>query len=88
MPAILLTLLTTLAGSSDILSGKAIANYLGLAIGLVGLVGETDEALSALHDDIKRMVAEGRDPTDEEFGMLKARSDAAHEGIQSARMPE
>ena len=83
MPAILLTILTTLAGSSDVFSGKAIANYLGLAIGLVGLVGETDEALSELHEQIKKMVAEGRDPTDEEFGMLKARSDAAHEGIQT-----
>ena len=84
MPAILLTILTTLAGSSDVFSGKAIANYLGLAIGLVGLVGETDKALGDLHDQIKLMVAEGRDPTDAEMDMLKARSDAAHQGIQNA----
>jgi hypothetical protein len=43
----------------------------------------TTAELNALKDHINQMVLECREPTAEEFEVLKARSDAAHETIAS-----
>ena len=83
MPAII-AILTTIVGSGNILSVDAIIKYIGLLLGFLDDVDGGDKRLTLLHDHLKRIVAEGRDPTDEEFADLKARSDAAHERIQGA----
>lgn len=84
MPAVFFSILTALAGSENLLSTTAILNYLNLALQAVGLVSKSDAALTAIHDQLKQMIAEKRDPTDAEFASLTARSDLAHARIQGA----
>lgn len=48
----------------------------------VGEAGATE--LQALTAHIQAMVSSGRDPTEDDWNQLKARSDAAHALIQSA----
>jgi len=49
------------------------------------LAGEAGyEGLQALNDQIKAMIAANRDPTQEEWDALKARSDAAHAVLQAS----
>ena len=84
MPAIVISILTAIAGSGDILSVDAILKYLGLLVGYLDDVDGGDKRLTALHDHVKLMVKEGRNPTDDEYAGLLARSDVAHERIQKA----
>lgn len=69
------------------LFGPAKYARVGELLGLGGqLISQGEAGADALHDltdDIQAMVAEGRDPTDDEWSALKARSDAAHAAIQA-----
>lgn len=67
-----------------------VGSILNFAASLIGQGEAGMVELQKLTDEVKAMVAAGRDPTDEEFAALKARSDAAHAAIQAAagRGPE
>lgn len=64
-----------------------LAEYLDLASTAAQRTEGAREALIALTTQIQGFVAENRDPTDEEWSALRARSDAAHETIQAPIEP-
>ena len=80
----LIPILTTLAGSGDILGIDAIIKYIGLLVGYLDDVDGGDKRMTLLNEHLKVIVAEGRPPTDDEYADLLARSDAAYERIQNA----
>lgn len=63
--------------------GAAIVTALGAVAALIEGGEEASEELHALTDQIKGMVADGRNPSEEEWASLKARSDAAHAVLQA-----
>lgn len=63
--------------------GSAIKSVLDLAALAVERGSEGADQLRVLVEDIKEMVAQGREPTELEWADLKARSDAAHAEIQA-----
>jgi len=65
--------------------GAAIKAVLDLAAFAIERGTEGADQLKALVADLQAMVAEGRDPTPEEWSALKLRSDAAHAAIQNWR---
>ena len=84
MPTFLIPVLTTLAGAGGSLGIDAITKYIGLLVDYLDDVDGGDERLTLLHEHLKRIVAEGRPPTDDEYADLKARGDAAYQRIQNA----
>lgn len=62
--------------------GSTIKSVLDLAALAVERGAAGRDQLAALHEQLKHMVDEGREPTPEEWDALKARSDAAHRTIQ------
>lgn len=79
--AILSMLLQTLASSG--LSGEKVSGYLAFMSGLFGRGAPTEAELKDLKELIEKMVAEDRVPTEAEWAVWRARSDAAHDRIQS-----
>lgn len=80
--------LRALASSISLIPGgswitPALEELLDLGAQLItaGEAGTTE--LQALTDQIKTMVAQGRDPTQAEWDALRTRSDAAHAKLQS-----
>ncbi len=63
---------------ASIFSGDAVMKWLNLAIGAVAL-GAGSSALRALDDEVKKFIAEGRDPRPDEWAALAARSALAHD---------
>lgn len=82
---IVLTILTSLAGSTDVFSPDSIAKYISYLADLVMDTDANQKGLEALRDNIRQHVAAGTDPTSADLAALKARSDVLHDGIQSAR---
>lgn len=69
-------------------AGGAIASALQLASTLVERGEAGAEELKKLTEDVKAMVAEGRQPTAAEWKELRSRSDAAHAILQDQPVPE
>lgn len=85
---ILIGLLGTLANAAlnpafNHTKGEAISSLLKLVASLLKKGDEAKADLIALKEQIEKMVAEGRDPTPDEWDALRARSDAAHDAIQN-----
>lgn len=64
--------------------GAAIVMALNAVAALIEGGEEASQELHALTDQIKGMVAEGRNPSEEEWATLRSRSDAAHAALQAA----
>lgn len=79
IPTVLRTLDAAVTAWRD---SPVIHSILGAIANLVERGEDGAVELSALNDQITAMVSANRDPTDEEWAALKARSDAAHAGIQ------
>jgi hypothetical protein len=62
--------------------GDAVRAALVLAAVALEKGAEGRAALAELTEQIKRMVEENREPTDDEWASLKSRSDAAHAILQ------
>lgn len=86
MFAILPSLAMALA--SEFIDNQAVLKWVGFAGEIINKGIQVDERLQALDDHIKQMVAEGRNPTQDEWDVLQARSDVAHQKIQSWRLPD
>lgn len=63
---------------------EALSSYLKAGASLIQAGEKGAEELAALTEQVKAMVADGRDPTAAEWDSLKSRSDAAHAAIQGA----
>lgn len=80
----LLRALSVLASTAGFKEGDSVARVLAMAAFAVER-GEAGRAeLERLCAQIDEMVAQGRPPTDEEWLVLRGRSDAAHDAIQKA----
>lgn len=66
----------------------AIPRWLSMIQAFIERGNATKVELNALKAQIVQMVNEGREPTDEEWSALQARSDAAHDAIQSADLSD
>lgn len=78
--------LSMIAGDPSLgAKGAAIRSLLDLAAVSLERGSEGATQLKALVAQIETMVAEGREPTAEEWNELKNRSDAAHDTIQNWR---
>jgi len=84
MFALLPALATAVA--SEFITDETILKWVGFAGSIVAKGFQVDDRLGGLTMHIEQMVAEERNPTTEEWGMLQARSDVAHETIQSWRI--
>ncbi len=84
-----ITLLPTLvmALASEFISNDTVLKWIGFGGEIVTKAFEVDERLKALTEHIETMVAEEREPTEEEWKDLQARSDIAHDAIQSWKLP-
>lgn len=65
-----------------------IPKYLDMLAAIVERGGVAKEELVALKAHINQMVAEDREPTQEEWDTLRGRSDDAHATIQNADLSE
>lgn len=79
--AIVSMILQTLASSG--LTGEKVTGYLAFLSGVFGRGAPTEQELKDLKALVEKMVAEDRVPTEAEWAEWRARSDAAHERIQS-----
>lgn len=77
-----LLLVTAAAARIPSIGHDSIATWLDLAARLIKSGDKAEAALVELKEQIEAMVAEGRDPTPEEWAELKRRSDDAHSRIQ------
>lgn len=71
------------AARTPAIQQESIAVWIELAGRLIQKGSEADAALRALEAQIRRMVAEQREPTEQEWESLRARSDAVHHAIQN-----
>jgi len=70
--------------SAETLNAESVIRFLNLGLGIVMSGIDVVNKLSALDLKIGEFIAEGRDPTDDEWAELKTRSDVAHDRIQEA----
>lgn len=80
----LLRALSLLASAEKFKESATVARVLSLAAFAVERGEAGRHALEVLCAKIDEMVAQGREPTAEEWAGLRARSDTAHEAIQKA----
>lgn len=59
-----------------------VARWLSLAAGVIAAGGAADGRLTALNDQVRAIVEEGRAPSPAEWAAMDARSDVAHGRIQ------
>lgn len=74
--------------SNQVGAQPAIPRWLDMIAAFIEQGGVGVQELNALKLQIQTMVRENREPTDEEWADLQARSDAAHEAIQSADLSD
>ena len=72
-----------LALASEFISNENVLKYVGLAGEIVNQAFEVDSRLEGLNAHILQMVSEQRNPTEAEWATLTARSNVAHDTIQS-----
>lgn len=63
---------------------EALSSYLKAGASLIQAGEAGADELALLTEQVKSMVADGRDPTPAEWADLKSRSDAAHAAIQAS----
>jgi hypothetical protein len=80
----LLRALSALSGSAKFKEGETVGRVLALAAFAVERGEAGRKQLEELCAKVDVMVAQGREPTDQEWLELRARSDAAHAAIQAA----
>jgi hypothetical protein len=78
-----LSTVSTLA-IGDATKSQSVSKTLAYAATLLEKGAEGEEKLKELTSELQVMVAEGRDPTSDEWDALKLRSDAAHAAIQNS----
>lgn len=76
------SVLGAVAAATAVNGPTTVSRYLGLAATLIGQGASAYNSLVLLKNTVQRMVAEGREPTDDEWAAMEGRSNVAHSAIQ------